>query len=175
MQTSAASHAASDASSLAIFASAPHFSPRSHIDEENGKSLRLVFQLLIRCRSSQQKHQIGVARARNENFLAVDDVPVSLADGACLDPRGFGSGIGFGNGEGLQAQLALGDRGQIAPLLLLASVTKQRAHGVHLGMTYGGVASRAIDLFQNNAGFRHPQARSSILFRYQSSEIPAFG
>src|SRR5262249_11256582 len=76
---------------------------------------------------------------------------------------------------GLQAQLALSDRGQIALLLILASVTKQRAHGVHLGMTYRRVASRAVDLFQNNAGFRDPQARSSILFRYQSSEIPALG
>src|SRR5207249_5662564 len=47
----------------------------THVNDEYRKSLRLVFQFLVRSRSSQKKHQIGLLRARYANFLSVHDIP----------------------------------------------------------------------------------------------------
>ena len=101
----------------------------------------LVLQLVVRRGARQQQHQVGLLHARDENLLPVDDVAIALANGAGLDARGLRSGIGLGDGKGLQAQLAAGDAGKIAPFLFVAAVAQQRAHDVHLRMAGAGVAA----------------------------------
>ena len=40
---------------------------------------------------------------------------------------------------------------------------QERAHGVHLGMTRGGVAAPAVDLLQDDARLGDPQADAAVL------------
>ena len=147
----------------------------AHVHQEDGKPLGLVLQLLIRRCAGQQEHQVRLLRARDEDLLPVDDVAVSLANGARFDARGLRAGIRLGDGEGLQAEFALGDCGKIAPFLFLAAVAKQRPHGVHLGVAGAGVAARAVDFLEDDAGLGDAESRAAVLLRNQNREIFAGG
>src|SRR5262245_38044318 len=114
-------------------------------------------------------------RARDENFLPVNDIPVSLANGAGFDARCLGPGIGFGHGKCLQAQFASSDPWKVSPLLFFTAVPKQRAHGVHLSVAGAGIAATMIDFFQNDARFRNTESGSSVLFWNQGGQISATG
>ena len=72
--------------------------------------------------------------------------------------RGIRAGVGFGDAEGLKADLPAGNLRQVAALLLLAAMTQERAHDIHLRMTGCRVAARAIDLFQDHARLFHREA-----------------
>jgi hypothetical protein len=76
----------------------------------------------------------------------------------------------LGDGEGLQAQAAAGDVGQIAPLLFLGAVTDQRAHDVHLRVARAGLGARPIDLFEDHRGLGDAQPAATVLGRNQRRE-----
>ena len=61
----------------------------THIHDEHGQSLRLVFQFVVRRCSSQQKHEIRLPRARNEYLLPIDNVLDAFPHGAGFDARGL--------------------------------------------------------------------------------------
>ena len=65
-----------------------------------------------------------------------------------------GSGVGLGDAESLQAQLAGGNLRQIALFLFGVAVAQQRAHGIHLRVARRGDAAGVIDLFEDNARLR---------------------
>ena len=80
--------------------------------------------------------------------IAVSSVRARRGD----DAGGVRAGRGFGDGEGLQPQLALGDQRQVGVLLLVAAVPQQRAHRVHLGVAGRGVTTRLVDLLHDHRG-----------------------
>ena len=127
----------------------------AHVNQEDRQTFGLVLQRLIRRGAGQQQHKIGLFGARDEDFLTVDDVFAAASDRACLQPRGFRSGIRFRHGKGLQPQFAARDFWQIAPLLFFAAVTKQRAHRVHLRVAGETITRRVVDLFEDDRRFHH--------------------
>ena len=63
-------------------------------------------------------------------------------------PRG-----GLGDAEGLEAEFAAGDLGEVAGCLLLGgAVAEDGAHGVHLGVAGGAVGAGGVDGFQDGGG-----------------------
>ena len=114
-------------------------------------------------------------RARDEDLLPVDDVAVAASHRRRLDARGLGAGLGLGHAERLEAQLAFGDLRQIAPLLLVAAVTKQRAHRVHLRVRGRGVAAGCVDLLDDQRRLCHTETGAAVLGRDQRAEPARLG
>ena len=77
---------------------------------------------------------------------------VTLAHRTGFELGGVGAGGRFGHAEGLQAQLARGDLRQVLRLLLRRAVAQHGAHGVHLGMGGGGIATVGVAFLQDHAG-----------------------
>ena len=109
----------------------------AEVDEEDAEAARLVRELVVGRGAGEQEHEVRVLGAGDEDLLAVDDVAVAVLAGEGLDARGLGAGVGLGDAEGLQAQLAGGDAWQVALLLLVVAVPEERAHDVHLGVGGG--------------------------------------
>src|SRR3546814_8937383 len=82
-------------------------------------------------------------------LLAVDDIAVAVAVRPGLELRRVRAGRRLGDAESLEAQLAAGDLRQVFPLLLLAAMPEQRAHGVHLGMAGCGAAPGRVNRLQD--------------------------
>src|SRR5690606_12000360 len=127
--------------------------------------------LIQRRRARQQQHQVGVVDPRDEDLLAVDDVVVAVAHGGRLQPSRVGAGVGLGDAEGLQAQLAAGDLRQVAALLLLRRMAQQAAH-VHLAVAGAGRAARAVDLLDDHRRLGHTQSEAAVLLGNQRAEVP---
>src|SRR3989442_5537934 len=147
------------------------FTPRlTEIDDEDGKPLGLVVQLIVRRRAREQQHQIRFENARDEDLLSVDDILVSLPGRDRLNARGFGACVGFCHSEGLQSQLAAGDLREITLLLLCATVAQKRSHRVHLRVASRSAPARAVDLFENDARLRDAQTAPAIFLRDRSRQ-----
>src|SRR5262245_30208475 len=100
--------------------------------------------------------------ARDEDFLAIDDITVASPLGECADAVGVGARGGLRDREGLNAQFARRDFRQVALLLLFRPVPQQRAHDVHLRMTRARVSSGAVDLLHNYRGFRNAKTTTAV-------------
>src|SRR5262249_32858158 len=109
------------------------------------------------------------------HLLAVDDVMVALAPRESLDLRRVGAGGRLGDAERLEADRAVGNAGQVAVLLLLASVPQQRAHHVHLRVAGIGVAAGGVDFREDGAAGADRQAGAAVLFRDGGAEIAGLG
>ncbi len=147
----------------------------AQIDEEDGEAFRLARDLRQRRGAREQQHQVGVLHARDPDLLAVDDVAVAAALGERLDFGGVRAGGGLGDGERLQAQFAGRDCRQVAPLLFLGAVAQQRAHDVHLRVAGAGIGAGAIDLFEDDGGFRDAKAAAAVLCGNQRGEPSGVG
>ena len=147
----------------------------AHVHDEYGKSLGLVLQLVVGRRAGQQEHQVRLGNPRDEYLLAVHQVRIALADGGRFDARGLGAGVGLGDGKGLEPQLAAGDAGEVALLLLIAAVTQDDTHDVHLGVASRGVAAGPVDLFENHAGLGDGHAAAAVLLGNEGGEPAELG
>ena len=157
----------------------PHRDPvpdgRAQIDEENREAPGLLLDLVRGRRSHEQEHQVRVLRARDPDLLTVHDVAIPATLGEGLEPGGVGARGRLGDAEGLEPQLARGDRGQEALLLLLAPVAQQGAHHVHLGVTDAGARRRAVDRLEDQARFEHPETAPAVLLGDERREPSALG
>ena len=135
----------------------------SHIHQKDRQSTGLVRKLVVGGGAGQQQHQVRLQHPGDEDLLPVDHVTVALAHGGGANARGLGAGVGLRDPERLEPDLPAGHTGQIAPLLLRAAVAQERAHGVHLGMTRGGVAAPTVDLLQDDARLGDPQTDAAVL------------
>ncbi len=113
--------------------------------------------------------------ARNEDFLPADDVVVAVAHRARLDPRRVGAAGRLGHAEGLQAQLARRDVGQVPAFLRLAAVAQQGAHDVHLRVAGGAVGAAALDFLEHRAGRAEIHAGAAVFLRYQYRQVARLG
>ena len=103
------------------------------VDEEDAEPVRPPLHLVHRGGARQQQHQVGLEHAGDEHLLAVDHVAVALAHGRGLELGRVGAGVGLGDAEGLEAQLAAWrSSGRYWLLLRLGAVPQHRAHDVHL-------------------------------------------
>ena len=147
-----------------------------HVHQKHRQPVGALLGLLLRRGARQQQHQVGMFGARGPDFLAVDDVVV-----VAFAPRGgaqrqrVGAGGRLGDAEGLQAQFAAGDLGQIALLLRGAAVPQHRAHGVHLRVAGGAVAAGGVHFFQDRGGRADAEPAAAVFFRDQRGEIAGFG
>ena len=123
----------------------------------------------------QQQHEIGMLGARRPDLLAVDDVVIAVAHRRGAQAERVGAGGRLGDAEGLQAQFAARDAGQVARLLFGAAVTQQRAHRVHLRVAGGAVAAGRLDLFHDGDGRAHGQPAAAVLFGDQGGEKAGLG
>ena len=123
----------------------------------------LFVQLVVGRGAGEEQHEVGLTGAGDKDLLAVDDITVALAHRRGFEAGGLRAGVGLGDAEGLEPQIAASDAGEVAALLLLAAMAQQHAHGVHLGVSGGGVAARAIDLFEDDGAFGHAEAASAVL------------
>ena len=147
----------------------------AQVDEEDRHALGLALHLSQRRGACQQDHQVRVLDARDPYFLPVDDVLVALAHGSGLDLGGVGAGGRLGDAHGLQAQLAAGQLRQVVALLLLAAVSEQGEHVVHLPMDGPGVAAATVDLLEDHRGLSQAQARAAVFFRDHRREPAGLG
>ena len=145
------------------------------VDEEDAQAARFVGELVIWRRARQQQEQVRVLGARRPDLLPVDDVAVAAAHGGGLQARRFGAGVGLGDAERLQAQLAPGDAGQVAALLLGRAVAQQRAHDVHLGVAGAGVAAAAVDLFEDDRGLGDAEPGAAVFGRDERGQPAGLG
>ena len=136
----------------------------TQIHEKDTHAERSFGALVIRSGPGQEEEHIGVLHPGGENFTAVDDVVVTVSFGRGANMRRIGAGVRLGDAKSLESKLPARNPGQVALFLFSAAVPEQGAHDVHLGMTGGGIAARAVDLFQNHAGFGHRQSRATVLF-----------
>ena len=143
---------------------------RKSTSRTESPSLRF-FDLFDGRRPHQQQQEIGVFRAGDEHLLAVDDIVIALADGHRLQLRRIRSRRRLRHAERLQAKIAIGNRRQILPLLILRPVTEQRRHDVHLRMTCGGVATGPVDLLENDRGLRDAEPRAPVLLGDERGEV----
>jgi len=78
-------------------------------------------------------------------------------------------------GSRLQAEVAAGDAGEVARLLLCAAVAEDDAHDVHLRVAGSGVAAGAVDLLEDDARLGNGHATAAVLLRYERGEPAEFG
>ena len=81
----------------------------------------------------------------------------------------------LGDAEGLQAQFAGGDLGQVLLLLLGRAMPQDGAHGVHLRMAGGAVATRSVHFLEDRRGRANTKPAAAIVFRDQCGEVAGFG
>src|SRR5581483_294614 len=147
----------------------------AQVHDEHRQPARLVLQLIVWGRAGEQQHEVRLQHAGDEHLLAVHHVVVVLAHGHCLQARRLRAGVWLGDGERLQAQLAAGDLGQVALLLLGAAVAQQRAHRVHLGVAGGGEAPGAIDLLEDDARLGDAEPGAAVLLRDERGQPAGVG
>src|ERR1700739_1093283 len=97
----------------------------------------------------------------NPDLLAIDHILVALAAVEGADARRVGSGGRLGDAERLQPQLAGGDLGEPAVLLLGAAVTQEGAHRVHLRMAGAAVSARTVGLLKYGRRCAEAEARAA--------------
>ena len=148
----------------------------AHVDQEDRQALGALLGLLARRGARQQQHQVGMLGAAGPHLLAVHDVgAVVLLHRRGAQRQRVGAAGRLGDAERLQAQLAAGDLGQVAFLLLLAAVPQQRAHDVHLGVAGGAIAAGALDFLQHRRRRRDAEPRAAILLGDQDREPAGLG
>ena len=147
----------------------PH---RAQVDEEEREPARAVLQLLQRRRSREHQHEVRLQYAGDEDLFPVDDVGVAVADGGGPDARGVRAGLGFRDGEGLQAQLAGRDARQVGALEGVARMSEQDAHHVDLRVGGPRVGAAAVDLLQHDARLREAHAAAAVLGGNHGGEPP---
>ena len=113
--------------------------------------------------------------ARRPDLLTADHVAPVNSLGTGLDLGRVRPHGRLGDPERLQPELAGGDCRQEALLLLLASVAEQRAHDVHLRMAGAGVAAGGVDLLEDDARRREPEAGAAVLLRDERREPAVLG
>ena len=144
----------------------------AHVDQEYREAVGAFLDLLARRGARQQQHQVGMLGARGPDLLAVDDVMV-----VAFAPRGgaqrqrVGAGGRLGDAEGLQAQFAAGDLGQVGFLLLGAAMPQNGAHGVHLRVAGGAVAARRLHFFEDGRRAAQPEPAAAVFFRDEGGEV----
>ena len=148
----------------------------AHVDQEDRQALGALLGLLARRGARQQQHQVGMLGAAGPHLLAVHDVgAVVLLHRRRAQRQRVGAAGRLGDAERLQAQLAAGDLGQVALLLLLAAVPQQRAHDVHLGVAGGAIAAGALDFLEHRGCGRDAKPRAAVLLGNQDREPAGFG
>ena len=80
------------------------------VDEEDRQPSRLVVELVVRRGACEEEHEIGVLRARDEDLLAIDDVPVASLDRGRLDPGRFRTRLGLSHAERLEPKVSFRER-----------------------------------------------------------------
>ena len=123
----------------------------------------------------QQRHEVGVERPRSPDLLAVHDIVVAIAHRARLQVQRVGPGGRFGHAEGLEANLAGRDAGQVLVLLRLRAVLDQHLHHVHLRADVARSAARRADLLEDHAAGAQGQSRSAVLLRNQRRQVARLG
>jgi len=118
---------------------------------------------------------IRVLRARNPDFLAADDVLVTVPRGHRLELRGVRAGRRLGDAERLQPQLAGRDLRQERALLRIGSMPQQRAHRVHLRVARAGIPAAAIDFLEDDRRLRDAEAGPAVRFGNQRREVAGVG
>ena len=147
----------------------------AHVDEEQREALGAALHLLGRRRAREQDHQVRVQRARGPDLLAVDDPALAAPARGRLDRGRVGPGAGLGHREGLQAQLAGGDRRQPALALRVGAVAQDRPHHVHLRVAGGGVAAARVDLLEDHARRVEREAGAAVALGDQRREPAVLG
>src|SRR5215218_4276291 len=155
-----------------------HRQPVAHglaqIDEEHGQPLGLPLRLIQRRGPGQQDHEVRVLDARDVHLSPVDDVMIAVSHGGRPQGGRVAPGLRLGHAEGLQPQLTARYLRQVLPLLLLRAVFKHGAHHVHLGVCGLGVASGAVDLFEDDRSLGEAQAQPTVFLRDERAEVAAF-
>ncbi len=134
-----------------------------HVDQEQAHPLGPPGDVLCPPGAGQQQQQVRVLDSGGEYFLAVETIAIAVAGRERGDPRRVAAGLRLGDGHRLQPQATGGDIGQVPALLGGGPVAQQRPHGVHLGVTGGGVAAGGVDLLQHEAGVDQAQAGAPVL------------
>ena len=83
--------------------------------------------------------------------------------------------VGFGDGEGLQAQVTGCDPRQVGLFLRLGAVAQDRAHDVHLGVACSTVAARFVNFFQDRGGGGNAESAAAVLLGDQDAEEAGLG
>src|SRR3974390_3387583 len=111
--------------------------------------------------------------ARSPQLLSVDHVMiVTLALGRRAQRQRVGARGRLSDTEGLQPQFAAGDLGQIFLFLLGVAMPQDCAHGVHLRVAGGAVASGGMDFFEDGAGGADAEPAAAVVLRDQRGKIP---
>jgi hypothetical protein len=146
-----------------------------HVDQKYRQTVGARLGLLLRRGARQEQHQVGMLGARGPDLLPVDDVMVvALAPRRGAQRQRVGARRRLGDAESLQAQLAAGDFRQIGLLLRGAAMPQDGAHGVHLRVAGGAVATRGMHLFQDRASGADAQPAAAKLFGDERGEIAGF-
>jgi len=145
------------------------------IHQKHRQPLAALLHLLERGRSRHQEHQIRVLDPRDPDLLAVHDVAVAATHRYRLHLGRVGSGRRLRHGEGLQPQLAAGNLRQVVTALRLGAVPEEGAHDVQLGVAGRGIATRTVDLLQDDRRLGDPQPGSTKLLGNQRGQIPCLG
>ncbi len=142
-----------------------------HVEDEDGQPVGALCHIVLGRGARQEQHQVGMLGPAGPHLLAVDDIGVAVACGEGSDRAGVGSAARFGHAEGLQAQLARGDSGEVRGLLGVVAVPQQRAHDVHLRMTSAAVAAGVLDLLEHRGGGRQGQSGAAIILGDEGCEV----
>ena len=148
---------------------------RAHVDDEGGEALGLLRHLVARGGAGQQQHQVAMLGAAGPDFLAVDHVFVALAPRRCPQRGGVGATRGLGHAKSLQAQLALGDGGQVLRLLRRRAVSQDGAHDVHLRVAGGAIAAGRLHFLQDRRRAGQGQAGAAKFLGDQCAKVAALG
>jgi hypothetical protein len=145
------------------------------VDEEHAEAVGPARDLLDRRRARQQQHHVGLLGAGDEHLATVDDVPVAPPHGGRLELGRVGAGVGLGDPEGLQPQLAGGDLRQVRLLLGGAAVPQHRAHGVHLGVAGRGAAAVGVNRLEDQPALAGAEAGAPVLLGNEAGEVAGLG
>ena len=145
------------------------------IHQKHRQPFAALLHLLERGRSRHQEHQIRVLDPRDPDLLAVHDVAVAATHRHRLHLGRVGSGRRLRHGEGLQPQLAAGNLRQVVTALRLGAVPEEGAHDVQLGVAGRGIATRTVDLLQDDRRLGDPQPGPAKLLGNQRGQIPCLG
>src|SRR6202142_1476526 len=114
--------------------------------------------------------------ARRPEFLSVDDVViVALAPRRGAQRERVGARGRLGDAEGLQAQFAAGDLGQISLLLFGIAMPQDRSHRVHLRVAGRAIAAGGVHFLEDRGGRADAKAAAAEFLRDQRGEIAGFG
>src|SRR5919107_3521180 len=149
----------------------------AQVKDKDRESLGLALHLIARGGPGQQDHVVGVLHARDVDLAPVDYVMIPIGASHGGRPQGgrVGSGLRLRYAEGLQAELAAGDLGQIFLFFLLGAVPQQGSHRVHLRVSRLRVSAGAVYLFEDDRGLGEAQAHPPVLLGYERAEVAGFG